>query len=164
MRRPLLTAALALLVLAGQVSAAGAATISAVIDQGVRISLPAGARDVMIGNPAIADINVVDSRTAVIQGRSYGATNLMVIDARGRTIQNSQIIVSAPDVNRVSLYRGPGAGAVVANVANYACAPRCERTPMPGEIDSEYNRYSLPFSSYAARAAEARRAVAQNAQ
>jgi Flp pilus assembly secretin CpaC len=70
MRRPLIAAALALLALAAQVSTAGAATISAVIDQGVRITLPAGARDVMVGNPAIADINVVDSRTAVIQGRS----------------------------------------------------------------------------------------------
>ncbi|MDP2010391.1 MAG: pilus assembly protein N-terminal domain-containing protein [Phenylobacterium sp.] len=164
MRRPLIAAALAFLALAAQVSTAGAATISAVIDQGVRITLPAGARDVMVGNPAIADINVVDSRTAVIQGRSYGATNLMIIDARGRTIQNSQIVVSAPSGNRVSLYRGPGAGAAVANVANYACAPRCERTPMPGEVDSEYNRYSMPFSAYAQRAAEARRAVAQNGQ
>ena len=44
---------------------AGAATISAVMDQGVRISLPAGARDVLIGNPAIADINVIDSRPAM---------------------------------------------------------------------------------------------------
>ncbi|MES2723874.1 MAG: pilus assembly protein N-terminal domain-containing protein [Pseudomonadota bacterium] len=164
MRRPLIAAALALLALAAQVSTAGAATISAVIDQGVRITLPAGARDVMIGNPAIADINVVDSRTAVIQGRSYGATNLMIIDARGRTIQNSQIVVSAPSANSVSLYRGPGAGAAVANVANYACAPRCERTPMPGEIESEYNRYAIGFTSYAQRAAEARRAVAQNGQ
>ena len=164
MRRPLLAAALALVALGTQVSAAGAATISAVIDQGVRISLPAGARDVMVGNPAIADINVVDSRTAVIQGRSYGVTNLMIIDARGRTIANSQIVVGAPDVNRVSLYRGPSAGAVAANVANYSCAPRCERTPMPGEIDSEYNRYSIPFNAYAMRAAEARRAVAQNGQ
>lgn len=164
MRRPLIAAALALLALAAQVSTAGAATISAVIDQGVRITLPAGARDVMIGNPAIADINVVDSRTAVIQGRSYGATNLMIIDARGRTLQNSPIVVRAPSGNHVSLYRGPGAGAAVANVANYACAPRCERTPMPGELDSEYSRFAGSFSAYAQRAAEARRAVAQNGQ
>ncbi len=164
MRRPLLAAALAVLALGTQVSAAGAATISAVIDQGVRISLPAGARDVMIGNPAIADINVVDSRTAVIQGRSYGITNLMIIDGRGRTIANSQIVVGAPDSNRVSLYRGPGAGAGMANVANYSCAPRCERTPMPGELESEYNRYGLSFGAYAQRAAEARRAVTQTGQ
>ena len=164
MRRPLLAAALAVLALGTQVSAAGAATISAVIDQGVRISLPAGARDVMVGNPAIADINVVDSRTAVIQGRSYGVTNLMVIDSRGRTIANSQIVVGAPDVNRVSLYRGPSAGAQTANVSNYACTPRCERTPMPGELDSEYARYAGSFAAYAARAAEARRAAAPASQ
>lgn len=164
MRRPLLAAALALLALAAQVSAAGAATISAVIDQGVRISLPAGARDVMVGNPAIADINLVDSRTAVVQGRSYGVTNLIITDSRGRTLQNHQIVVGALDAGRVSLYRGPGVGATMANVANFACAPRCERTPMPGEIDSEYNRYAIGFNAYAQRAAEARRAIAQNGQ
>ena len=164
MRRPLLAAALALLALAAQASAAGAATIAALIDQGVRVSLPAGARDVMIGNPAIADINVVDSRTAVIQGRSYGVTNLIVVDARGRTIQDSQVVVTASEVNRVSVYRGPGPGADLAHVDNYACGPRCERTPMPGEIDIEFNRYNIPFNSYAQRAAEARRAVAQNGQ
>lgn len=164
MRRSLLAAALALLALAAQASAAGAATISAVMDEGVRINLPAGARDVMIGNPAIADINLVDSRTAVIQGRAYGVTNLMIIDGRGRTLQNNKIVVSAPEVNRVALYRGPGAGAGQANVANYSCGPRCERTPLPGEIDSEYNRYAIGFNAYAQRAAEARRAVAQNGQ
>ncbi|CAN5677215.1 pilus assembly protein N-terminal domain-containing protein [soil metagenome] len=164
MSRPLLAAALAVLALGTQVSAAGAATISAMIDQGVRISLPAGARDVMVGNPAIADINVLDSRTAVIQGRSYGVTNLVIIDARGRTLQNNQVVVTASDVNRVSVYRGPGPGAVMTHVDNYACGPRCERTPMPGEIDSEYNRYAIGFNAYAQRAAEARRAVTQNGQ
>ncbi|MBP7650580.1 MAG: pilus assembly protein N-terminal domain-containing protein [Phenylobacterium sp.] len=164
MRRPLFATALAVLALAAQVSVAGAATISAVMDQGVRISLPAGARDVLIGNPAIADINVIDSRTAIVQGRAYGVTNLMIIDARGRTIQNNQVVVSGPEVNRVSIYQGPNSGALAANVANYSCAPRCERTPMPGEIDSEYNRFSMPFNAYAQRAAEARRAVGQNGQ
>ncbi|MFZ3007294.1 MAG: hypothetical protein WA047_14095, partial [Phenylobacterium sp.] len=74
------------------------------------------------------------------------------------------IVVSAPEVNRVAMYRGPGAGAGQANVANYSCGPRCERTPMPGEVDSEYNTYSIGFNGYAQRAAEARRAVAQNGQ
>ena len=73
-------------------------------------------------------------------------------------------VVGAPDSNRVSLYRGPGAGAGMANVANYSCAPRCERTPMPGELESEYNRYGLSFGAYAQRAAEARRAVTQTGQ
>ena len=96
-----------------------------------------------------------------IRDSAYGVTNLMIIDARGRTIQNNQVVVSGPEVNRVSIYQGPNSGALAANVANYSCAPRCERTPMPGEIDSEYNRFSMPFNAYAQRAAEAARAAAQ---
>ena len=162
MRRLLLTAVLSGLTALGVVSAALAGTISAPIDQGVRINLPAGARDVMVGNPAIADISVVDSRTAVVQGRSYGVTNLMILDARGRTLMDSQVVVTAPDVNRVSVYRGPQAGgASVPHVVNYSCAGRCERTPMPGELDTEYNRYGNAFTAYAGRAAMARRLEAQ---
>lgn len=160
MRRPLLAALLAVLsAFIGVSTAAAAGAIWAPIDQGVRINLPAGARDVMIGNPAIADINVVDSRTAVVQGRAYGVTNLIVVDARGRTILDRQVTVSAPDVNRISVYRGPSGGNDVPHVDNYACAGRCERTPMPGETEIEYNRYSIGFNAYAMRAAEARRAM-----
>lgn len=160
MRRPCLAAAFAVLAAFASVSAAAAAgVITAPIDQGVRVNLPVGARDVMIGNPAIADITLVDSRTAVLQGRAYGVTNLMVVDNAGRTVMNSQVVVSAPDVNRVSVYRGPGPAGDLPQVANYSCAGRCERTPMPGETETEYNRYSIGFTSYASRAAEARRAT-----
>jgi Flp pilus assembly secretin CpaC len=89
------------------------------LDQNARVSLPGAARDVMIGNPAIADVAVLDGRNLLIQGKSFGATSLMVTDARGRIILNTQIIVAASDQGRVSLYRG-------AAVQTFACAQRCE--------------------------------------
>ena len=160
MRSPHLLAALAVLATLSSAMVAQAATLSAPIDQGVRISLPPGARDVLIGNAAIADVTVVDSRTAILQGRAYGLTNLVVIDARGRTLLDSQVVVTAPETNRVSVYRGPGVGGGPPQVSNYSCAGRCERTPMPGETETEYNRYAIGFTSYATRAADARRAAA----
>lgn len=101
-----------------------APTLSVPIDQSTRIALPAGARDVMIGNPAIADVNVVDSRNAVVLGKGYGVTNLLVIDQLGRTVLERQIVVSAPVAGRVSVIRG-------AKVEDYACAGGCERTGAP---------------------------------
>jgi hypothetical protein len=118
------------------------------IDQATRVALSAPARDVVIGNPSVADVTVIDGRNLLIMGRSYGVTNLVVLDARGRTILERQIIVSASDEGRISFYRGP-------DVYNYSCSPRCERTPMPGERDSGqgvYSQWSGPYQSYPERA------------
>lgn len=135
------------LLVAGQ--GAMAATLSVPIDQSTPLALPAGARNVMVGNPAIADINVLDDHNVVVLGRSYGVTNLLVTDARGRTLVNHQIVVSAPEVNRISMYRGN-------RVDNYACSPRCERTPMPGEQTGPYNDYAQAYVGYSGRTNEAK--------
>ena len=105
------------------------------IDQATRVTLSASARDVFIGNPSVADVTVIDGRNLLVMGKAYGVTNIVVLDARGRTILDRQIVVSASDDGRVSFYRGP-------DVYNYACSPRCERTPMPGERDSGQGVYS----------------------
>jgi hypothetical protein len=121
------------------------------IDQATRVSLSAPARDVFIGNPSVADVTVIDGRNLLVMGKAYGVTNIVVLDARGRTILDRQIVVSASDEGRISFYRGP-------DVYNYACAPRCERTPMPGERDSGqgvYSQWSGPYTTYSDRAAAA---------
>ncbi len=84
------------------------------------MSFPAAARDIVIGNPLIADVNLIDAHTAVLIGKSYGVTSVQVFDSNGRSIYARQIVVSSADDNRVSYFRG--------NVeTTFACAPRCER-------------------------------------
>ncbi|MDP3855656.1 pilus assembly protein N-terminal domain-containing protein [Phenylobacterium sp.] len=123
MRRLLisLTAGLALLATASQ---ADAPTLAVPINQSARLLLPAGARDVMIGNPSIADVNVIDGRSVVVLGKGYGVTNLLVIDALGRTVLERQVVVSGPGSGRVSVIRG-------GQVDSYACAGSCEKEPPP---------------------------------
>ncbi len=149
MRRfPGLLAAFAALAISGSALAQG---VPVRIDQATRISLSAPARDVFIGNPSVADVTVIDGRNLLVMGKAYGVTNLVVLDARGRTILDRQIIVSASDDGRVSFYRGP-------DVYNYSCSPRCERTPMPGERDTGegvYGRWAGPYQAYPERAAAA---------
>lgn len=127
MRPALLGLVAGLLALSGSAQAA-APTISVPVDQSTRIVLPAGVRDVMIGNPAIADVNVVDQRNAVILGKGYGVTNLLVIDQLGRTVMERQIVVSAPTAGRVSVIRA-------GKVEEYACAGSCEK--QVGEATSD---------------------------
>lgn len=140
-----LLAAFTALVIGGSASAQG---LPVRIDQATRVTLSAPARDVVIGNPSVADVTIIDGRNLLVMGKAYGVTNLVVLDARGRTILDRQIIVSASDEGRVSFYRGP-------DVYNYSCAPRCERTPMPGERDTGqgvYGQWSGPYTAYPERA------------
>ena len=148
-------AATLLLTLAAWPSLAGE-SLTVAIDQSAPLSLPAGAQKVMIGNPAIADINVLDARTAVLLGRSFGATNVLVLDARGRTLMERQVVVSSPDANRVSVYHSDPMGLYGQKVDNFTCSPRCERTPLPGEQQTDYNRYGESYVAYNARATDAR--------
>lgn len=105
-----------LLALVPAIASAGRLAVS--LDQSIRLSLSTPAQDVIVGNPDIADVSIADSRHLVITGKKYGVTNLIVTSTTGRTIFNSQLIVSAPDVGRVSVYEGPVP-------VNYACSPRC---------------------------------------
>jgi Flp pilus assembly secretin CpaC len=103
----------------GSGPAQAAPALMAPLNQSVPINLPRGTRDVLIGNPAIADVSVLDSGTAVVLGKGYGVTNLVVIDQLGRTVMNRQVVVAAPAGN-VTVIRGGKA-------ADYACGARCER-------------------------------------
>jgi len=99
--------------------AAAAEPLSIRVNQSAAVRLSAPARDVVIGNPAIADVNVLDKRSLVVLGKSYGITNLIVMDQSGRTIVNRQIVVSGAEP-AMSFFHGT-------EVRSYACADRCER-------------------------------------
>lgn len=122
MRRLTISLTTAAALLAGAAQAA-APTLPVAKDQSARLLLPPGARDVMIGNPKIADVNVLDGRSVVVLGKGYGVTNLLVIDALGRTVMERQIVVGAPDTGRVSVIRGK-------TIDSYACAGACEKEPV----------------------------------
>ena len=111
-------------VLAGPLLAPAAAlaadTVKVELDQARIYRLAAPASTIIIGNPAIADVAVIDAGKAVISGRGYGVTNLVVIDQLGRTVLERQVVVAAPSEGRVSVIRGP-------KVSEYACAGGCER-------------------------------------
>lgn len=120
--RPI-AAATAALAFAG---AAQAQTLTVRLDQATRVALPGTARDVVIGNPKVADVSVLDGRNLVLTGKSAGVTSLLVVDSAGRTLLDRKIVVSAPDEGQVSFYRGR-------EIRTYACTPRCEQAGQTGD-------------------------------
>ena len=89
MRRALL----ALLVVAA--TPAAASDLSITLDQVQTITFGKPVSTVYVGNPAIADINMIDARHAFILGKGYGSTNVVALNAEGTQISNTRINVLA---------------------------------------------------------------------
>jgi Flp pilus assembly secretin CpaC len=88
------------------------------------VSRPAAT--VIIGNPSIADATVEDEQTLVLTGRSFGVTNLIILDAKGSPIVDQTLIVKGHETNTVRIYRR-------ADRETMACAPVCEPTLTIGD-------------------------------
>jgi len=103
-----------------------------------------------IGNPVIADITMIDKRHAFIQGKAYGATNVVALDASGDEISNQQVIVfGAGGGGVVTLQRG-------AAQTTYSCAAaRCEPTPQPGDGKDPFDQNMGQIQAHQALVAKA---------
>lgn len=88
------------------------------IDQSTRVQLRAPAGSVIVGNPQIADVTVVDANTLFITGKGYGVTEIVAVDVLGRTVFQSRVVVTAGDSGRVRVWRG-------AQPTEMACAATC---------------------------------------
>lgn len=109
---------IACLALAIATPALAAPRTSVAIDQTARINLRASAASVIVGNPQVADVTVVDDRTLFLSGKGYGVTEVVVLDPLGRTIWQGEVVVTAPTSGAVTVYRG-------AQATEMACASAC---------------------------------------
>lgn len=101
---------------------AQSAPLNVSIDQAVRVPLRGAAGSVIVGNPQIADVTVVDSNTLYITGKGYGVTEIVAVDAIGRTVFERQVIVSdGSGAGRVRVWRGGQA-------TEMACGSSCSAT------------------------------------
>ncbi len=98
-------------------------------DQSSVLRLDRPAKTVLVGNPTIADAQLVNERTIYVLGRMFGNTNIIALDAEGSEITNTYVTVGTPQTMQVTLYRGPN------GQRNLACAPQCERTVTQGDSE-----------------------------
>ena len=74
---------------------------------------------VIIGNSKVADATVADAKTIVLTGRSFGTTNLVLLDAEGNAIVDERILVSIDEGNTVRVFRQTARTVL-------SCTPNCE--------------------------------------
>ncbi len=74
---------------------------------------------VIIGNADVADVAVSDPQTIVLTGKSYGTTNLVILDQAGDAIVDERILVSVDEANTLRVFKQTARSV-------YSCAPACE--------------------------------------
>lgn len=116
--RRIAAALLALAVLAPAPALAQSQPLSVEVDHVTRLNLSGSAASVIVGNPRIADVTVVDARTLYVSGRAYGTTEIVVLDGAGRSIYQGDVVVSAPSSGQVRVWRG-------SDVTHMACSSTC---------------------------------------
>ena len=116
--RPALFAGLLLAAGVAPLSQASAQTLNVEIDRSARIGLTGSAASVIVGNPAIADVTVVDANTLFVTGKGYGVTEVVALDGVGRTIFQGEIVVTGGSTGSVRVWRG-------AQATEMACAASC---------------------------------------
>jgi hypothetical protein len=128
---------LPLLFLAGMATPAVSAadTIAVQLDRAKMIKVPEGTMTLILGNPLVADVTLLKGNgSMVLTGRSFGTTNLILLDAGGTPIAESLVQVMP----------APGALTVLRGAAQetYSCTPRCAPSVALGD-DTKFMNDSI---------------------
>ena len=110
--------------LAGE--AAATDTITLALDHARVLRLVGDVSTIILGNPAIADASMPDPGTLILTGKSYGETNMVMLDVDGNILAERMLSVTVRGQNLVSVYRG-------VERTTFSCAPTCEIRPTPGD-------------------------------
>lgn len=130
--------------------------VSLGLDQVHTLTFKRPVATVYVGNPAIADITMIDARHAFVQGKGYGRTNLVALNQDGAQIFNTNITVTgASSGSTVVLNRG--SQRITLNCAGQ----RCEPTPMPGDGKDAYDPGNTVAATHQTNARTAATAAAR---
>ncbi len=103
------------------------------VDQAKVMRIARPADTVIIGNPSIADATIKDDRTLIITGRSFGTTNLIVLDADGQPIADELLTVSA-QTGQITVFRR-------SDRMTYSCTPICQATLNVGDNADAFDQF-----------------------
>jgi len=103
------------------------------------LRINASAATVIVGNPGIADVTIQDPKTLILTGKSFGQTNLIVLDSVGNPIADTIIEVVQMQAGVTTVYQGQAR-------TSLACAPVCQNLIMMGD-DPGFSGQALASSS-----------------
>jgi Flp pilus assembly secretin CpaC len=124
---------LAAVITVGSSQLGGAAdrNIEVLMDQATMLRLERPAAEIVVGNPSIADISIQNAKVLVLTGKSFGETNLIVLDAKGDVIINRRVVVEEPRGGYVTVYHG-------SHRSTLHCTPNCETPLVIGDAPTHF--------------------------
>ena len=133
----------------GQSGLANAADrINVILDQAKVLQLPPNTATIIVGNPMVAGVTMINGNTQLIlTGKSFGQTNMIALDNDGNSIGESTILVKGSKTGLL-VQRGM-------RQETYSCEPRCRPTVTLGD--------NAAYSAAALGAATRRTSAAQRA-
>jgi hypothetical protein len=112
-------------------SAASADQLWLTLDQVRPYDLERPAGQIVVGNPAIADVTVQDKSRVLLFGKMPGMTNMYIFDDEGNVIDNLVLRVRSSTADMLTMHRG-------AARTTYNCTDRCEAAPTVGDDKTTY--------------------------
>lgn len=109
------------------------------------LRLDAPAATVVIGNPGVADVTIQDPQTLILTGRSFGQTNMIILDVNGEPIADTILSVVETTADLTTVYQGTARTSLV-------CDPVCQPVIMVGD-DPAYTSQVISSSSIVQNAA-----------
>lgn len=101
------------------------------IDRSARVQLRGAAASIIVANPQIADVSMVDANTLFIVGKGYGVTEVVAVDGVGRTLFQREIVVSGGATGSVRVWRGAQATEMTCGAS---CSPSVRSAPAAAPI------------------------------
>jgi hypothetical protein len=160
MRRALLIAALlassASAHAASRIANANPGSVNLGLDEVHTLTFHGPVATVYVGNPTIADVTMIDSRHAFVQGKGYGRTNIVALNPDGVQVFGTKVTVTGSE----------GSGTVVLNrgaqrITLNCAGQRCEPTPMPGDGKDAYDPANAVAGTHQSAARAAASSVAE---
>lgn len=128
------TVALAFVIAAGLTGGqALAGGVAVPLDEVRTVAFAKPVATVYVGNPSIADINMIDARHAFVLGKRFGTTNIIALDNSGHEVANTYVSVSGSNGTTVTLTKGATQSKPATQMTLSCTGMRCEEAPVPGD-------------------------------
>ncbi len=104
-------------------------------DRAEILRLPAEASAIVLGNPAIADTTLFDTRTLFLTGKTSGRTNLIALDASGEVMFQADVRVVQDNAGRLYVFRNT-------ERESYTCLENCDPAAVVGDSQESFDAIS----------------------
>ena len=109
-------------------------------DQSQLLRLPRPVAEIIIGNPSIAEVTVQSPDMLIITGKTFGITNVIILDADRNIIQDQRVLVMRDEVRSLQLMKGT-------KRESYNCAPQCNPSLVAGDDAAFFDQTTKIFAS-----------------